>query len=403
MSSGLKEPAFVMPSHSSDINYWKYPDRNFYVFIIISVAFGFLGLDHFYLRSFGTGIQKFWFNIFSLGFWYFWDLIQIFTEGKRVQEEGLTGPFDWLRGIGRGVFENPMGATASSSGGATDEVRQTGGGNTVYAAKRDIFIYSMLTLMFGVFGLDKFYIGEPMQGLAKMLTCFNIFIFLFGWLWVVWDIVKVFLFTDSLMKEGISAPPPFSFMFTEPISAQDLFIPKATSSEELEKASLLGDITNNLKMPKIPPWMSVFAPKLCPPPVPKIEAPIPDVKGILDVVKNPSSLLPSVPELKVPELPPVPEVKVPTVPELKVPTVPELKVPTVPEVKVPTVPTVQMPTVPELKVPTVSTVPTVPTLQKGGAKLESEVMPGPIIAGTLAAVVLAGAAKFLTEVLSQSK
>lgn len=389
MSSGLKEPVFVMPSHSSDINYWKHPDRNFYVFIILSVAFGFLGLDHFYLRSFGTGIQKFWFNIFSLGFWYFWDLIQIFTEGKRVQEEGLTGPFDWMRGIGRGVFENPMSAAAAAGSG--EEVKQTGGGNTVYAAKRDIFIYSMLTLMFGIFGLDKFYIGEPIQGLAKMLTCFNIFIFLFGWLWVVWDIVKVFLFTDSLMKDGISAPPPFSFMFSEPISAQDLFIPKAMSSEELEKSSLIGDITNNLKMPKIPQWMSVFAPKICPPPLPKIEGPIPDIKGLIDVVKNPSSLLPSVPELKVPELP--------TVPELKVP-----ELPTVPELKMPTVQVPELPTVPELKMPTVQ-VPTVqvPTLQKGGARFDPEGMPGPIIAGTLAAVVLAGAAKFLSEVLSQSK
>ena len=230
MSSGsqpmdpLKEPPFIVPSHISDIDHWKHPDRNFYVFIVLSFVFGFIGLDHFYLRSFGSGMHKFGLNIISLGLWYFWDLIQIVSDSKKVKDEGLTSPFDWVRGIGRGVFEDSVKKTQEHVGGG-------GTSGKVMMAKKDIFIYSILTL-FGIFGLDKLYLGEPVQGIAKMLTCFNIFIFLFGWMWVIWDIVKVFVFTDSIMKNGISPPPPFSFIFSQPISGQEMFIPREISAAD---------------------------------------------------------------------------------------------------------------------------------------------------------------------------
>jgi TM2 domain-containing membrane protein YozV len=134
------------------------------MFIVLSFVFGFMGVDHFYLRSFSTGLQKFALNMVSFGFWYFWDLIQIVTETKKVQEEGLNSPLDWIRGIGRGVFK-PTPPVA---------------GSTEYGPKKELLVYALLTLFFGIFGLDKFYIGEPIQGIAKLLTCFNIFIFLFN-------------------------------------------------------------------------------------------------------------------------------------------------------------------------------------------------------------------------------
>ena len=221
---GFVEPPFIKPIHFSDIDQWKLPDRNYYVFICISFVLGFFGTDHFYLRSFGTGIQKLIFNIFTLGFWWWWDVLQIVTDSNKVKAEGLTTPFDWVRGVGRGVFEDPVKkAAALESGGK------------IVRVKKDLFIYALLTMMLGVCGADKFYLGETNMGIAKLLSVFNIFTFLFGLAWVIWDTIKVLFYTESLLKDGISAPPPFSMLFPEAIKAGPLFMPEEVSKEQLDK------------------------------------------------------------------------------------------------------------------------------------------------------------------------
>ena len=408
----IKEPRFIQPSHMSDINHWKHPDRNFYIFIVLSFVFGFMGIDHFYLRSFGTGIQKFGFNMVSFGMWYFWDLIQIVAEGKKVQEEGLTTPFDWVRGIGRGVFENSVAAAAAPAPSAPSAPSgpQSGGGpptgGKVMMAQKDIFVYSILTVMFGIFGLDKLYLGEPLQALAKLLTCFNIFIFLFGWLWVVWDIVKVFLFTDSLMKNGISPPPPFSFMFTQPISAQELFIPREVSAEEAAGKGLFASITG-MFMPKkgslpalpvlpdvpvcapVPAWVPLLVPKLDPPPLPT------------DMSLVSSDAMPSLPSL--PSLPATGSAPASPAPSSLLPSLSSPPAPAAPSAAAASAPLAAS-APPASATATAGPTPLIP--HKGGGHKDTHAdlgSPGPIIAGTLAAVVLAGAAKFIGEVLTDKK
>jgi TM2 domain-containing membrane protein YozV len=195
-----------MSHHISDVIFWgDKPDRNYYVFVVLSILFGFVGADHFYLRSYATGTQKFIMNFFTLGLWHWWDIAQIVGDGQKVRTEGLTGPFDWLRGIGRGVFTN---------------LPAEGGPATEYAAPKSYLIYTFLAVFFGWLGLDKFYMGTWGQGLLKLISCFNIFLLLFGWLWVLWDAVHAFFLTDSILKDGISPPVPYSMLFTEAISAE---------------------------------------------------------------------------------------------------------------------------------------------------------------------------------------
>jgi TM2 domain-containing membrane protein YozV len=184
----------------SDVYVWKHPDRSYTIFIILSILFGFFGLDHIYLRSYPTAIAKLVMNFFTFGLWYVWDILQIAVDGTRIRTEGLNSPFDWLKGIGRGVFST---------------------GNESYAAPKDYIIYTILTF-FGCLGADKFYIGEYGQGLVKLISCFNIFLFLFGWFWVLWDWYHAVFSIKSVMKDGISPPLPYSFLF-DPIQARRLF------------------------------------------------------------------------------------------------------------------------------------------------------------------------------------
>ena len=200
--------------HFSSVDTWKHPDRNYFNFIVISVLFGLFGLDHFYLRSFQTGGLKILLNVCGLGIWYFWDLIQIFNDSAKVRAEGLEAPFDWFGGIGRGVF------VELKEGMAPPEIAKS---------YKDFFVYGLLTIFLGVFGADKFYIGDTEKGLIKMLSILTIYPILLGLIWVIYDIYVVIFAPQSIMDDGIITPFPFSmypWLQKSPDKLGEMFIPK---------------------------------------------------------------------------------------------------------------------------------------------------------------------------------
>lgn len=190
--------------HISDIDVWLTADRNYFVFILLSVFTGFFALDHVYLRSFDTAIQKLLYNIFGLGIWYVWDLCQIFTDGKRVQADGLSSPFDWTQGIGRGVFSHKH------------EPDQ-------FVPEKSYIIWAFLAIFGGFFALDKFYLGDVYHGITKLISIFSP-LFLFGILWVMWDSFHAIFMTKDILSNTIALPMPLTwFGFKE--TSGSVFLP----------------------------------------------------------------------------------------------------------------------------------------------------------------------------------
>lgn len=234
MSTDMNEEfSKPIPHHISDVDVWLHPDRNFYLFIALTFLFGFFGLDHMYLRSNETAYKKFLLNIFGLGIWYFWDIIQVLKDGKYVREHGLNSPFDWIRGIGRGMFTAP----AAKGGNAKNKDAKE------YAAPKSYVIYTVLAVLLGIFGADKFYLGNTWQGLAKLFSVFNIFLFLFGLLWVVWDAFHAFFMTKSVLEDNVTPPVPYSWVF-DPIDANQFKVQEV--KDEPKKAGF------SLPIPSLP-------------------------------------------------------------------------------------------------------------------------------------------------------
>lgn len=200
------EPKIGGFHHISDVGVWKHADRNYWVFVALCIFGGFIGLDHFYLRSNETAMKKLLVNIVGLGFWYFYDLIQIWVDGAKIRKEGLSSPLDWIQGIGRGMF----------AGFKTK-------GPPEYAAPKSYMLYTILAVALGAFGADKFYIGNTFQGLVKFISVFSILFTIFGLVWVAYDAIMALFFTKSLLKDGISVPAPFSLFFRGTTSAANLF------------------------------------------------------------------------------------------------------------------------------------------------------------------------------------
>jgi hypothetical protein len=157
------------------------------------VLFGLVGGDHFYLRSFKTGFQKAFLNLLTFGAWHWWDLSQIIWQRETVMKEGLSSPLDWIRNIGRGVFTTP--------------------GAPTLVADKSYVVFALLAVFFGLLGADKFYMGSWIQGLAKLILCFNLFTFLIGWAWVAWDAFHATFLTEDILKNGIEAPVVLNTVF----------------------------------------------------------------------------------------------------------------------------------------------------------------------------------------------
>ncbi len=285
--------------HISDVDTWGNPDRNYYVFVAISVLLGFIGFDHFYLRSFGTGTQKLLVNCITLGFWYLWDLIQIFKEGQKIRKDGLNSPLDWIQGIGRGVFtplpSDKQEAEQKQDGGACKP--NANANIPQFEAKKSYLIYTALAVCLGWLGADKFYMGETWQGVAKVLSCFNIFLFLFGWAWVIWDAVHAFFMTDSIMENGISVPMPYSFVFHKKICPSVFkvvpFDPNAAPPVEEKKSGGfgLGFLLDWLPLPSVPQGFSmreIYRELLAPLMIPPI------IKSLKEINNPPAPSMPSV-------------------------------------------------------------------------------------------------------------
>ena len=240
-----------VPHHISDVDTWGHPDRSYFIFVILTFLFGFFGLDHMYLRSNDTAFKKLLLNIFGLGIWYIWDIIQVLQDGKVIRKHGLNSPFDWIRGIGRGMFK-PFSLDAKGKGkgkGIHDNKDEK-----EYAAPKDYFIYTLLAITLGVIGADKFYLGQNWQGLAKLFSVFNIFLFLFGILWVFWDAAHAYFMTKSILEKDVTPPLPFSWFFS-PIKA-DIFKVQEVKEEPVEE----GGFFSRLPIPSIPilPWREMY-------------------------------------------------------------------------------------------------------------------------------------------------
>jgi len=137
---------------------------------------------------------KFIVNLCTLGSWYIWDLVQIFRDGTNVRTQGLTSPFDWVCGIAKGVFI-PQGKIQE------------------FTSDKSYLLYAFLAIFFGWFGLDKLYMGNISQALAKGISVFSFFFTFFGIVWVLWDAVHALFMTRSIVNYGITAPLPYSFIF----------------------------------------------------------------------------------------------------------------------------------------------------------------------------------------------
>jgi len=180
------------------------PDKTTWWLRFYSTALGFLGADHFYLRSPLTGLLK---GVTLGGFllWYLWDVAQVWSEMDRVAMYGMSLPMDSYLGVGQGQIY---------------DTRKAGSGETQYAAQSSYSLW-WLGNVFGCLGLNSLVTGEYAKAFRQCIeflffaiafyffihSLLNISIIGLIFSFIIFFIFSLLVISQYLLSLGLSSDP----------------------------------------------------------------------------------------------------------------------------------------------------------------------------------------------------
>ena len=169
------------PSHG---DYWNgyMVDASLYKMFAIFPLTGFLGIDHFVLRSPFTAILKFVVNLLFYGAWYVYDIIQVVADSEFVAKYGMSTPWG-PRGHSYKLFS---GLTENNS----EEFAKASPFNGGFFSTMLFLLYVGLIVILGFTGLPMILAGDFTGGITKLFSNILFIPFLFYILSIPYDIYK---------------------------------------------------------------------------------------------------------------------------------------------------------------------------------------------------------------------
>ena len=121
---------------------------------------GILGVDHMAIGSPFTGFAKLFLNIFTLGSWYFYDIVQVYNT-ENLRDKGLNIPFLEWGNIGAGRIDDTKSKELTKSSKS--------------------WLYLLITLLFGAaYYITTFFITKKTDTLSTALRfASSLFMFVF--------------------------------------------------------------------------------------------------------------------------------------------------------------------------------------------------------------------------------
>jgi hypothetical protein len=171
--------------------FWGGPWYSYWMLMVVTLVFGFFGMDHFLLRSPLTGFLKLITNILGLGLWWIYDIVQVFGEKENVMKYGLSAPIVGPLGIGAGMFVDNQ----------PDEK----------PSKSPLRYLLYLFLLFVPFGFDSLVAGDMNGALAKFISCFVFLLWPIAIAWSINNIYKAVVVPQELFTEGVDRFFPFTW------------------------------------------------------------------------------------------------------------------------------------------------------------------------------------------------
>lgn len=219
-------------------SYWEGSQYPYWVQCVLAATLGIVGLDHLFFHSPVTAAQKMFANVFGLGIWYFYDLIQLLGDKEYVQKYGLSRPV-----IG------PTGLAYQSFQTIVEDAKKNQANLPPQKSLNSLFLFVAYALfVFVPFGLSNFLSGDTAGGFVKLLLTVSLF---FGvvLLWNVFDFFMMLYKPTSLFEKGTNNIPPFSWIFGEYGDAWNIMKPSVVAEKMKENSEPKGSIVTRLFKP----------------------------------------------------------------------------------------------------------------------------------------------------------
>lgn len=184
-----------------------------------SILGGIIGLDHILLRSPMTAFIKTIVNILTLGFWYWYDVIQTMGDMEFIKQYGYTFPIIGPVGLGAGIIGETKGK------GAAPE-------NT---PNPWLFVAYMFSLILP-FGISSFIAGDFEGGSAKFFLTFFFMTTVLGLLGTLYSLFFGIFNTQTLLTHGTDRFFPLNLFMKPYGSAEKLTPPELYVAEAFEQA-----------------------------------------------------------------------------------------------------------------------------------------------------------------------
>jgi hypothetical protein len=174
-----------------------------------TLVFGFFGLHHFLLRSPQTGLIFLIANIISLGYLWFYDLIQLSGEDKggvsddSLDKHGLSWGFGAL-GLAKGMWVSGEAEEAEAAADGTD-------------SPPNPFYFLAYALLIPIAPLAQLIAGDKYNSVSRFLDLTIIpggFLFYLGAM--IYDYIIMFLYPGDLFVFGSKRFFPFTFLGMDP-------------------------------------------------------------------------------------------------------------------------------------------------------------------------------------------
>lgn len=182
---------------------------------------GFFGIDHLLFRSPSTALLKFLTNMVTFGFWYFYDIVQVYSDKKFIKNYGLSKPFTGPAGLALDYFS-----------GVTGEKESLGPSKSGIISLLLFIAYLFTTL--APFGISNFIAGDVDGGIGKFLLSFGVW----GFFWVpflfiagLFEVFRNMTDTQKIFTEGVLRPTPLNF-----IMSSTGYSPNIMNPESIDKA-----------------------------------------------------------------------------------------------------------------------------------------------------------------------
>jgi TM2 domain-containing membrane protein YozV len=183
----------------SRIEFWKTPQYSQSTVLWVSILFGVFGIHHFYLRSPQTGLLFIFGNLLTLGYWYFYDIIQLSGSVKELNTYGLSTPFG-PAGIAQGMFLSDSDPPVQSGGQRPED--GNGPPNPIY--------FLLYALFLPILPLARLIAGDTNNALLSLFNATNPSVIVFNIISIVSEYFYLFLKPAQLLYSGIHRSFPFS-------------------------------------------------------------------------------------------------------------------------------------------------------------------------------------------------